>query len=190
MMKFISPSANDFEPQETCRVVVIYEDVPTRQRALAACDFLTRQLWADIELAFQWWRVDFLTNAELASQAAETALTADFVILALEPDRQLSETLKSWFASWSERRSGMEGAMVDLTEARSAVTSLTTQREMELRQLARRAGLDYLTSLPASLSSTLPASYEAAGCRADQSSTVLEEILHQSPPPPHFGLND
>jgi hypothetical protein len=185
-----NPITDDFTPKEACTVVVLYEDFLTRQRALAACDYLTRQFWSDIELTFHWWRADFLEDADLAAKAAEAAAAADFLIVALGPDTELSTTLKSWFASWTEQRSGEEGAFVDLTDVGSARIGLTMQREIELRQLARRARMDYLTTMPATLTGPLPASFEAAELRADQLSSVLDEILHHSPPPPHFGLND
>ena len=189
-MNLTEPAACELNRKESCNIVIVYEDVLTRQRALAACDYLTHQFWSDVELAFHWWRTDFLTDADLATQAAETATDADFLIVALGSDTELSATLKSWFASWSAQRSEREGALVDLTDARSARTGLTVQREIALRQIARQARLDYLTTMPATLTGALPNSFAAAEYRAGHLSPVLDEILHQSPPPPRFGLND
>ncbi len=173
------------DEKEACTVVVIYKDVITRQRAMAACDFLMRQLWSEVEFDFHWWRADFLEHAVMAHAAAKQAAAADFLIFCSSAEAEFSPTLKTWFESWIEDRHGRDGALLNLTETGSA-------RPMEtfLRGVARRAMLEYFETTPQTATGTLPSSFEEAEQRATQISSVLDEILNQPPRPPSFGLND
>ena len=44
------------------KVVSIYDDADTRERALRLCDYLVKLLWEDAELKFSWWRTDFFRD--------------------------------------------------------------------------------------------------------------------------------
>ena len=86
--------------------------------------------------------------------------------------------------AWIAHREGREGAFVDLTETDTASASHGQHKKNFLRNVARRAAMDYLTKVPASINSKLPDSVESADLRAGQITSVLDDILHQPPPPP------
>lgn len=179
-----------FDQKEICTVVVVYEDAPTRQRALAACDLLMQQLWSQVEFELHWWRADFLENKAMAHAAAAQAADADFLIVCSNSENVMSPALKEWFESWIEDRHGRDGALLDLTESNRTATATTQSIQTFLRSIAQRAMLDYFTTTPRTVTGTLPSSLEEAGRRASQISSVLDEILNQPPRPPSFGLND
>jgi len=179
-----------FDQKETCNVVVVYEDAASRQRAMAACDFLMQELWSEVEFDFHWWRADFLEHAVMAQAAAEQAADADFLIVCSNPEKGISQNLKEWFESWIEARHGRDGALLDLTQSNLTTTATMQTTETFLRAVARRAMLDYFTTAQQTVTGTLPSSYEEVQHRASQVSSVLDEILHQPPRPPSFGLND
>jgi hypothetical protein len=176
--------------KEICRVVVIYEDAITRQRAMTACDFLMQQLWSEVEFDFHWWRADFLEHAVMAHTAAEQAVAADFLIVCSSAENEFSPTLKTWFESWIEDRHGRDGALLNLTTPNLTETGSAGTMETFLRGVARRAMLDYFATSPQTMTGTLPASFEEAEQRATLISSVLDEILHQPPRPASFGIND
>lgn len=189
-MNVTSQIEEQYRTKEICGVVVIYEDTATRQRAMAACDFLMQQLWSEVEFDFHWWRADFLEHAVMAHAAAEQAAAADFLIICSSAENELSPALKTWFESWIEDRHGRDGALLNLTETDLTKTGTTRSMETFLRGFARRAMLDYFATTPQTVTGTLPSSFEEVERRASQMSSVLDEILNQPPRPPSFGLND
>jgi hypothetical protein len=176
--------------KETCVVVVIYEDAVTRQRAMAACDFLMQQLWSEVEFDFHWWRADFLQHAIMAHAAAKQAVEADFLIYCSGTQSECSSTVKSWFNSWAGNRHGRDGLLLNLTTTNLTNTNTAPPVETFLRGVARRAMLDYFATGSQTLTGTLPSSFEEAEQRASEMSSVLDEILHPQPRPPRFGLNE
>jgi hypothetical protein len=163
------------DEQETCTVVVIYEDAVARERAMAACDCLMQQLWSEVEFDFHWWRADFLEHAVMAHTAAQQAAAANFLIFCSSAENEFSPALKTWFESWIEDRHGRDGALLNLTNPNLTETGSARPMEAFLRGVAHRATLDYFATSPQTMTGTLPAS--------------LEEAEHP-PRPPSFGIND
>lgn len=175
--------------KQGCTVLVLYEDAATRQRGLDACDYLMQEFWADIEFDFHWWRTDFLADASLASAAAEKASQATIIFLCTTATRQLPATLIAWFDSWIEDRREREGLLVNLI-AGGGLTHHPHDGELFLRDISRRADLDYLGPFPQTRTGTFPDSVMEAERRAHEMSAVLDELLHRPPRPPPFGIND
>ncbi len=175
--------------KEACTVLVLYEDLATRQRGLAACDYLMRNFWAEVEFEFHWWRTDFLADTSLAAVAAEKASEANLIFLCTAGTKQLSATMIAWFDSWIEKRPAGEGLLVNLVTG-EAPAHHRQIGELFLREISRRADLDYLGTFPQTSTGTYPTSVMDAGYRASQMSAVLDGLLRESPPPPHFGIND
>jgi hypothetical protein len=82
---------------------VLYEDAETRQRELAACDYLVQNFWATVKFEFPWWRTDFLADASLAAAAADEASQANLIFPCSAATQEPSATLKTWFHSWIGR---------------------------------------------------------------------------------------
>lgn len=177
---------NASDLKDTCNIVVLYDGDATRARAMAACDFLVKQFWEDVELNFHWWRTDFLEDAALATVAARDAVEADFLIIASEDRHAPAPSLERWFESWLDRRGDHQGALVDLTASRAGQTfGLTETRQRFFREICRRGSFDYLTTLAEAgqeFSSPPPPGREVGG--------IIDDILGNSRPPSHYGLNE
>lgn len=130
-------------PQEVWSVVVVYEDLSTRERAMAVCDQLVKQFWPEIEFKFLWWRSDFLEDDGMAATAGENATQADFIIFCGGPERPLSLRMRQWF-QWSLHRNGRDMGLLDLTD--TSLGGETRDKTNFLREIARRGRVDYLTS--------------------------------------------
>lgn len=165
-------------------MLVLYDDAATRQRAMKVCDHLVHQFWSEVEFKFHWWRTDFLEDDTMAMTAATAAANADFIVVSASPDHELSPFVRNWFEAWIAQREGREGAFVDLTEAGLDSAAHGHHTKSFLRNAARRAAMDYLTKAPNSLNGKLPDSLESVDLRAGQITSVLDNILHQPPPPP------
>lgn len=179
-MKTASIEIDSPSDPEVCTIVVLYDGNLTRARAMAACDYLVNQFWADIELSFHWWRTDFLRDAALAQVAADDAVKSDFLIICSESGGEFSPALESWFEIWLDRRGEREGALMDLS---SSLRS--PQREIFLREVGRRGKFDYLTAVPGEGGN--PLNPNGAG---PEKSGHLEEIPVGARPPSHYGLNE
>ena len=187
MNETTEPTAVTKPPEESWSVVVVYDDAETRQRAMKVCDHLVQQFWAEVEFKFHWWRTDFLEDDSMAAAAAADARNADFIVVSSSTERELSPFVKNWFEGWIAQRQGREGAFVDLTETGAVSADHVQHHKAFLRNVARRAAMDYLTKVPSVIKGKLPDSLESVDLRAGQVTSVLDNILHQ-PPPPHLDL--
>ena len=174
-----APDATDI-----CTIVVLYDGDTTRARALAACDYLVNQFWQDVELEFHWWRTDFLRDSTLATVASTNAVASDFQIVCLDLHREIAPALESWFESWLANRSGREGALVDLTSNFRSKNDLT-QIQNFLRDVSLRGNFDYLTAIPSDGRITQTTNIPSVG-----NYQGIDEILGETRPPSHFGLNE
>jgi hypothetical protein len=175
---------------EACTVFVLYEDAATRQRGLAACDYLVQYFWAEVEFEFHWWRSDFLADRSLAAAAAEKAAQANLIFLCSTLVKEPSATLKAWFDSWIECRSAGAGMLVNLITS-DAPKPHPHAGELFLLDISRRADLDYLgTFPPPPRTGTLPTSPTDAEPQFNQLGSGPHGLLRESPRPPQFGIND
>ena len=163
-------------PQEVWSVVVVYEDLSTRERAMTVCDQLVKQFWPEIEFKFLWWRTDFLEDDGMAATAGENTTQADFIIFCGGPELPLSFRMRQWF-QWSLQRNGHDMALLDLTDTEQG--GFTREKTHFLREIAKRGRVDYLTNAPtgdAEPIEELPA--DALPLLA--ASTMFDRILNQT----------
>jgi hypothetical protein len=172
--------------KDTCNIVVLYDGNDTRARAMAACDFLVKQFWEDVELNFHWWRTDFFRDPALATVAARDAVAADFLIICSDNRNPPSPSLERWFESWLDLRGDRLGALVDLTVSRAGQTfGLTETRQRFFREICQRGRFDYLTTLAeAGPEFTNPPSVSRA------LGGITDDFQGDSRPPSHYGLNE
>lgn len=177
-MNATRPDRESPEFSDVCTIVVLYEGDASRFHAMAACDYLVRQFWAEVELKFHWWRTDFLRDEQLAAVAAVNAVQADFLIISSASAQEFSPELESWFEGWLDRRTDKEGALVDLLPV-SQTGPGPTAREQFLHEVCRRGKFDYLTAVPGETGESRPAL-----------TGIIPDRSMESRPPSHFGLNE
>lgn len=170
-------------PNETWSVVVLYDDAPTRQRAMEVCSGLVQRFWEEVELEFHWWRSDFLADETMRATAIQDAITADFIVVSSRSEQELSPFVVKWFEDWIRQREGKEGAFVDLTKPEASSAGNVQRRQLHLRRLAHRAMMDYLTQADQIMDGPLPDSFESVEDRAARITSVMDRILHLPPPP-------
>ena len=163
-------------PQEVWSVVVVYEDVSTRESAMAVCDQLVKQFWPEIEFKFLWWRTDFLEDDGMAATAGENATQADFIIFCGGPEHPLSLRMRQWF-QWSLQRNGQDLALIDLTD--TGAGGHAREKATYLREIARRGRVDYLTNSAADEMSPEP-ELPADTLPLLAASTMFDRILSQA----------
>ena len=170
-----------------CSVVVIYEDVAARENAVKFCDHLVDRFWARYEFDVSWWQVSDLSLARSGENAARKAVHADLIVVATSPATGVPEELREWIEGWLNRRGDREGALVGLTDPGMVQCGASVEKHVYLRNAAHRAGLDYLTQIPQSISAlSIPDSLDSYNQRADKVTSVLDGILRQKTPPPQL----
>lgn len=176
--------------EENWSVVVLYEDRPTRDRALALCDRLVRNFWSEVEFDFHWWRTDFLDDPQMAQIAAANAKAADIFIFSSSPESSISPMFLRWCQTWIAKRELNTGMFLDLTDAAAQTSLIVQQKQAQLRNLADQANLEYFNRVPPPLGGDNLNSPQSLETRTHQFTAVLDEILHHIPPPTHHGLNE
>ncbi len=172
--------------KERWLALVVCEDELAHARALSICENLTRRFWGEIEFALSWWLFTNLECAVNAEEAAHVAMEADMIFLATQPHGDFPEKVISWIETWAKRRGDREGALVWITGDESAPSG--GPRQLYLRQVAHRAGMDFLSEIPESPAPALPESPEWFANRARAMGTVMDGILKQTGSPPELVL--
>jgi len=172
------------QAKETWSVAVICEDELTRSRALAVCDRLVQQFWAEIEFQFHWWQFAHLREAAPAHDAANVAAAADLIVWATHPEGDFPEHVTAWIQTWLGKRGHREGALVALVGHEHDISSKRIAKHLYLREVAHRANLDFLSEIPPFLRRSIPESLQWFNERAGQVSSTLDDILGRTSPPP------
>ena len=128
---------------EVCAVAVIYENLPARDLAIELSDALMRKFQSDLEFGFTWWRFDYLADPNVGKEAAEAAMSADLIVVALQNTGNISWEVQGWFEHWLVRRSSPGGALT-VIHAPVEPGSLERIDDSFFRRMAAEAGLEYL----------------------------------------------
>lgn len=161
----------------------MYENPSVREHAAQFCDLLSEQ---SARLEVTWWSFALLENAIGARDAAQRAAAAELVVFAFTAGGDLPAEVKRWVENWLGRRSEHEGAIIGLAERETGPGDIASPKEIYLRHVAHRAGMDYLAHATATASRALPDSLDSFNARAVQMTAVLDQILRTRsvPPPP------
>jgi hypothetical protein len=173
-----------------CAVVVAYEDTATRDRAMLLCDHLVNQLWEDLDFELSWWKFDYLSDPQIAAEAAQAVGRADMVIFSAHAGRELPQAVETWVETWPADRDNPESALVALIGMESDLMKGVCPIHVYLREVARRARMDYLIDPREDLSVGGDSSVEAIAQRAGTVTSVMDRILRQANPPSHWGINE
>jgi hypothetical protein len=174
------------EAKATWSVLVVHQDTEARLGAVKFCDRLIEKFWSRYEFDVDWLSYELLQNARSAKAASNKAVEADLIVFATQPDGDIPATVKQWVETWTGQRGDREGALVGLADPGPGLTGLCADKFLFLRAAAHRAGMDYLTQLPQDISRAIPDSLQSYAERAEQVTSLLDEILRQKGAPPQL----
>ena len=167
--------------RETWAVAVVYEDTVTRDRAMSVCDGLVQQFWTEVEFEISWWRENYLADSAIARQAGAAAANADLIVFSTHAGGELTAGTTAWIETWLDTRKTREGALIGLIGTADDSIANTDLKHRYLNQIAERGGLDYLSSVLPNPVRELEDYFESIHRRADQMTSVLDQILKESP---------
>jgi len=182
MVQSIKNQSKAQVPEAKC-AVVIYENPSIRERAVQFCERLAEgQKFSTIEM--EWWSFPLLGQPAVAGNAVEKAAGADVVIFAMESGGDLPDEIKWWIERWVNKRGEREGALVGLLHREDRPPDVASFREIYLRHIARRAGMDYLSHSAPTAARAIPDSIDSFSERAGRRTSLMDGILQKHPHSP------
>jgi hypothetical protein len=172
LMKTMQKSEKLTPAKDLSSVLVLFEDDRARRDAVKLCDAVINRFWTDHEFEVSWCPFESLTDPEAAQDSLTKATRADLLIVAAGD--HLPREIKSWIDQWVRQRGEREGALIDV---RGCTETAPCDTQLFLRTIAHRAGMDYLTQVPQTLSWCIPNSPDSYTQRAHTVTSLLHEIL-------------
>ena len=120
----------------------------------------------------------------MANEAALKAACADLIIFSAAPEGDFPVALKAWIETWLSKRGDREGMLCRPNRPVSRSHRREGQKHQCLRNAAHHGAMDYLTQIPQDIAFSIPESIDSYTQRADQVTSLLDDILHQQLPPP------
>jgi len=159
--------------QQAGSVVILYESLDSREQAAGVSEKFAG-------LNVNWYAFEDLNVSPAKEEAAEAAAEADVLAVAVGSAGDLPPTVKLWMESWLRRRGQREGLLVGLlSDERAQVRGVAGLKEMYLRHLAHRAGMNFLTHFPEDIRKVMPDSLDSFIQRAERVTPLLDDILHK-----------
>jgi hypothetical protein len=172
------PEKNKEDIRTSNPVVVVYEDAGCQETCVTFCDHLVRRFWPTHGIDIRWCSFSYLQDPANAAASAQDAAGSPLILFAVRPDGELPIDVALWIQKWLSKRAEREGVLVGLLDPG---TGTTNDKYVYLRNVAHRAGMDYLTTMPKTLSVGIPDSLDSYSQRADRVTGVLAEILKNQP---------
>jgi len=127
---------------EPCRLMVIYEDHPGRDRAIQVCDHLQQQFAGDVAFDISWWKFNLLADSQVASQFTDVMARVDLIFVSVNLTHELPINVKQSLESALAFRKKFDGAFV-LLQTSPTDAGQALQLGSYLQLLARRTNLDF-----------------------------------------------
>jgi hypothetical protein len=175
---------SETQASEAKCVVVVYETPAIREHAVRFCERLFEEQRPKAAPEMNWCSFHLIARPELGGDMAQKAAAADIVVFAMDGKGDLPEEIKFWIETWLNKRGEREGALVGLLDSDEPPLHMATFREIYLRHIARRAGMDYLSHAAPTANRAIPDSLDSFSERAGQMTSVLDDILHKHPNTP------
>src|SRR5258708_5288461 len=179
---------NREDSQVKAPVVVVYEDSQCRDEAVKFCDLLVNRFWPTNGFEICWCSFANLQESKAAADSAEKATKAPLILFVTRPQGELPIDVVLWIQKWSSKRAEREGVLVGLLDPGTS-SGIPEDKHIYLRNVAHRAGMDYLTKMPENISRGIPDSLDSYSQRAQRVTSVLSEILRKQPVPQQPALS-
>jgi hypothetical protein len=168
--------------KQNTSIVVVCEDKVCRDQAVKFCDELVKRFWTQCEFEITWLSFDDLAAQNGSRNAAEKARSAQILIMSMNPAPEAPAELQAWSEAWLAQRGEREGYVIGLGDPGHVPGGGVSRNFVYTRDVAHRAGMDYLTELPIEMRQAIPESLDCFCERAEQHSSVLDQILARKVP--------
>jgi len=159
-------------------VVVIYETLAARELAADSCEKFVIQAHLSPIPEVHQYSFDDLLSSSSKEKVTQAAADADVLAFAFDSSGDLPRGVKLWTEELLVRQASRGGLLVGLVSAKETeVRGVACLKEIYLRHLAHRAGMDFLTHFPVGVLRTMPDSLDSFTQKANRVTPLLDEIL-------------
>ena len=182
-----APGETDLTGSPNFNVVIAYKDLTAGKRAMRVLADLGKGVGDDIEFRPFLWSFDLLTDLNWRDVAASDAIKADMLIIATSDTNSLPPAVERWVETILSRKRGTDTAVVALFGTEENPDETGSPRLEIIQTATHRAGLDFFAPVARhELDETMSWIHR----RAEMVTPLLDGILHQHHPPPHWGINE
>jgi hypothetical protein len=154
----------------TLRVFVAFEDQNTRVQAWQLYRHLAEDLAKDLELTSAFCDFEALGDKLSGNETILAAAEADLILFSMRSGSGLPQEIKSWIESWVPKRRTEDGGLFLLFEHSDNPAPNQTAIQSYLREVARRAGMDFLSqTVPPPMETELVSANQAGGWKFTES---------------------
>lgn len=105
---------------------------------------VTRHLEPGCQVGLEVWKFNTLQMPALAASAADDAVAANMIILAVREQNGVSHAVRKWIETWLVRRAGAEGTLLLLLEPAPNAPAADSPTRTYLREVGQRGNLTTL----------------------------------------------
>lgn len=131
------------DQRPTCRIVIVYEDRATLDRACLLYQKVKDALDNDLNFECARWRLDTIERPADRMRSAHEAERAHVIIFSIHGDGGPSAFLREWINAWLPEKSDKDIALVALLDERSAPKRGTVEVRDWLEEIALDHGVDF-----------------------------------------------
>ena len=179
-----------WDPKLPFDLVVAYEDLETRNRALHLYDHLAQQLLDDYDFQCSWWKFDHLSNPTLRQQAADAAVEANMVILSIRAHDELPRPHKLWLEDWISRRHHRKAALVVMIAGTNSPEHDAVPVLAYLQNAARLARMDFFPHAFELPLNPRKAPLAQMAAQTPVLTPILQGLLQDRIPVSRWGINE
>jgi hypothetical protein len=158
-------------------VLVAYDSLSSGKRAKELCDRLSKETSGEYELHLGFWNIAALEHPSFAHAALADATSAGFLILAVDANKPLLPSLRSWVARCACRMHAGGGALVAQLHGILNMEREVSPAYIFLNEVAHNAGVEFFSEVIEPEEATFDYSLESIHQRACMRTTVLDAIL-------------
>jgi hypothetical protein len=125
------------------KIAVVYQDTLSQSWAIQMCRPV-RQKFGGENVESTWHSVHSLSDPEILVEAAQAALAADVIVIAIHAADELPPELCAWIDVWLPRRLARVGALAALIGVTGEPAPQAVRTQEYLEAVARRGLLDFL----------------------------------------------
>ncbi len=125
------------------KIAVVYQDTLAQGWAIQMCRPV-RQKFGGENIQNTWHSVHSLSDSKILVEAAEAALAADVIVIAVHAADELPPELCAWIDVWLPRRLARVGALAALIGVAGKPASQAIRTQKYLQAVAQRGRLDFL----------------------------------------------
>lgn len=187
--QILDQSSCELENRPTLNVVIVYEDFTAGKHAKETYDYLVHQLGHDFEFYNQMWKFDVLGIPKMREMAVKDAAASDLIIVSTHGVGELPAEVRIWVDEWAANK-GHARALVTLVDRPKDLFAEDASIRTYLQAAARRAGVAFFAQPDDWPDRDADFSLEQIAERAQKTSLIMADLIHQNASPSHWGINE